>query len=204
MPLRSLLLTLVALVTMGAAAPVPVHSLATPLPLDLRASRIEWTVSKVGKDYRGLVSLADARLDVSDSTLAGYLLFDINAATCTNATGPELDEVMEVMHERLFDTARHPRGHLLIQDARPVGHADAEGVLTFEVTGDLRVRGQSQRVTFPVRVRPHAQPGAVVGEATLTIERARWGLHYGTSLVDRMKDQAIADTITFHAVFVAG
>ncbi|MEM6783078.1 MAG: YceI family protein [Bacteroidota bacterium] len=199
MLLRRLLLVLAALVSMGATAPVP-----SPLPLDLRSSRIEWTVAKVGKDYHGLVSLADARLDVSDSTLAGFLIFDINAATCTNATGRELDEVMEVIHERLFDTARHPRGHLLIQDARRLGRADTEGFLTFEVTGNLRVRGQSQRVVFPVRVRPHAMSGAVAGEATLTIERARWGLHYGASLMDQVKDQAIAETITFHAVFVAG
>ncbi|MEL6611343.1 MAG: YceI family protein [Bacteroidota bacterium] len=201
MPLRSLLLTLATFVTMGAAAPwMP----TAPLPLDLRASRVEWTVSKVGKDYHGLVSLAAARLDVSDSTLAGHLLFDIDAATCSNATGRELDEVMEVMHERLFDTAHHPRGHLLIQHARRLGPADAEGFILFEVTGDLRVRGQSQTVTFPVRVRPHATSGTVAGEATLTIERARWNLHYGPSLLDQVKDQAIADTITFHAVFVAG
>ena len=126
MPLRSLLLALAALVTMGAAAPwMP----TAPLPLDLRASRVEWTVSKVGKDYHGLVSLAAARLDVSDSTLAGHLLFDINAATCSTATGRELDEVMEVMHERLFDTAHHPRGHLLIQHATRLGPADAEGLI---------------------------------------------------------------------------
>ncbi|MEM9997274.1 MAG: YceI family protein [Bacteroidota bacterium] len=190
-------LLLLALFAVGATTPTQ------PLALDLRASQIAWTVAKVGKDYHGLVGLEDARLSVSDSTLSGYLIFDTGGATCANATGEELDEVMTTLRERFFETDRYPRGHLVIQDARRTGPADDDGFLPFEVTGDLRVKGESQPVTFSVRVRPHAEPGTIAGEATVEIERARWGLHYGDSLVDRMKDQAIADAIVFHAVFVA-
>ena len=169
-------------VSVGAAVVLAlVTSAATPLladtgtyALDPSASAVDFTVyaSKIFKFKR----------EGQFKEFTGQLSFDpqnpigtqVDLTVYTSSLDIHNDEHNQLLRSgAFFDVERFPTMHFTSSstDAKPDG--------TFSVTGDLTIRGITQRMTIPVKLKLAAEPGgpsSAFFESTFEIDRTEFGL----------------------------
>jgi polyisoprenoid-binding protein YceI len=169
-------------VSVGAAVVLAlVTSVATPLlaevetyALDPAASAVDFTIyaSKIFKFKR----------EGQFKEFAGELSFDpenplgtqVDLTVYTSSLDIHNDEHNQLLRSgEFFDVERFPTMHFASSstDAKPDG--------TFAVTGDLTIRGITQRMTIPAKLKLAAEAGGPSGasfESTFEIDRTEFGL----------------------------
>jgi len=159
----------------AAAAPEPVAALA----FRVEASDSRVTV-KVGK--AGLFRFAGHEHEVSALGFSGevvadpaeltrssvHLTFEAASVKVTGSGEPpgDVPKIQETMSgPRVLDVARFPEVRF---DSRKVGgHRNTDGSWEIEVTGDLRLRGETRPLTLPMRVELTGDTLAASGRVTI-------------------------------------
>jgi polyisoprenoid-binding protein YceI len=147
-------------------------------------STVTWKAYKVTGSHTGTVALKSGDLVFDNGTLkGGSFEVDMTSIICTDLEG-EYKEKLEghLKSDDFFSVESHQTSQLVFTDVK------ATGKNSYEVTGDLTIKGITKPVTFDVSVYGSK------ATATLKIDRAQYDVRYGSgSFFDDLGDKTIYD-----------
>ncbi|HEX8209735.1 MAG TPA: YceI family protein [Longimicrobium sp.] len=162
------------------------------LRLDPARSVIRWKGTKFrGRgSHEGTVRLAAGYLLAEGGNVrGGAFRIDMNAIEVTDI--PESDPIPRrrlrdhLRSDHFFATDRYPAADFRLRSVTPSGPG------SYDVVGDLTLRGQTHPVRFAARAVPFSG-GGLRATAQLAIDRQRWGVAYrGTSLGEIAVDDTV-------------
>lgn len=123
----------------------------------------------------GSVALENGKVKTAEATI------DMNSiVTLTTGKGDGQDMLSgHLKSPDFFDTAKFPTADLKITDAKLV--SENNGLQTYEFTGDLTMKGITNKVTFTGTV---SFSGSIAKmEAETKLDRTKWGINYGSSKI---------------------
>lgn len=173
---------------------------------DTSASSITWQAGKPaisGYVHTGTFALQSGEVSLTNSSLTGEFVIDINSLKITSIGGGK-DGQESALEGHLksggfFDATNYPTATFKITDVAPKvlpGPTQSDYV----AQGELTLKGQTNVVEVPMRVVV-AENGQVTMLADLSIDRTLWGISFGSAkVVDRITDQVIGDTVNVSLV----
>jgi polyisoprenoid-binding protein YceI len=179
---RSIFTIALALFTAGIYATEPVAE--DKVEVKANESTVTWKAYKVTGSHTGTVELRSGDLLFDNGTLkGGEFVVDMTSITCTDLEG-EYKQKLEghLKSDDFFSVASHETSKLVFTNIK------ASGKNSYEVTGDLTIKGITKPVTFDVSVYGSK------ATATLKIDRAQYDVRYGSgSFFDNLGDKTIYD-----------
>ncbi len=147
-------------------------------------SKVTWKAYKVTGSHTGTVVLKEGALVFDEGTLTGgEFVVDMTSLISTDLEG-EYKQKLEghLKSDDFFGVAQHPTSKVVFTDVK------ASGKNSYEVTGDLTIKGITKPVTFDVSIYGNK------ATATLKVDRARYNVRYGSgSFFDNLGDKTIYD-----------
>ncbi|MEX0931663.1 MAG: YceI family protein [Candidatus Paceibacterota bacterium] len=168
-------------------------------------SSITWEGGKkIIVDYidRGTIEVAEGSLAFKEGVLVGgEVVIDMDSiAVTSNGQNDDGKSGMLVKHlksEDFFEVETYPTSKIVITN---VVQGSSEGEYT--VTGNVTIKDVTNSVTFPATAT--VSDGVVNGSATLTLDRSKWNVRYGSdSFFDNLGDNVIKDEFTLNILLVA-
>jgi polyisoprenoid-binding protein YceI len=93
-----------------------------------------------------------------------------------------------------FDAPTFPTSTFKITSVTPIAGAAADAD-NATITGDMTIKGVTQKISFPAKVG--VKNGVAAATGKVTIDRTKFGLKYGSkSFFDSIGDKAINDEFT--------
>lgn len=152
--------------------------------IDLNESSITWTGKKILGSHTGTIQLQEGYLEMDGSELVGGMfVVDMTTIVVTDLEAGKGKEKLEghLKSDDFFGIANHPTATLTIKSATRDGSS-------YEVMGDLTIKGVTQSVTFDMDM------GANAAIASIKIDRTKYGVKYGSgSFSDNLGDKAISN-----------
>lgn len=195
------LLTLALLCAPGSPGARPVAAArADTLRLDATRSVIRWKGTKFRgrRSHEGTVRLAAGYLLAEGrSVRGGAFRIDMHAIEVTDI--PVSDPIPRrrlrdhLRSDHFFATDRYPAADFRLRGVTPSGPG------SFDVLGDLTLRGQTHPVRFAARAVP-LPGGGLRATAQLAIDRQRWGVAYRW---DPVRNELVDDDVTLDVELVA-
>lgn len=147
-------------------------------------SNLVWKGYKVTGSHAGTIAINSGSLLFKDDKLTGgEFTIDMTTLESTDLTGEykgKLDGHLK--SDDFFGTANFPTATLSFTEVK------ATGKNAYEVTGDLTIKGKTNKVTFNFSVYGSK------ANATLKVDRTKYGIRYGSaSFFDNLKNKAIYD-----------
>lgn len=167
----------------------------TEVALNLTASKIIWTGSKVSGSHTGDVALKSGSLTVKEGKITGgNFVADLNTINDTDMQG-EFKGKLEghLKSPDFFDVAQFPEAKFEITG---VTEGTEAGKVT--ISGNLTMRGVTKNITFPATVT-EATEISVKASADFNVLREDWGLVY-----TGMADDLISKEFNLKIELVAG
>ncbi|REC79883.1 YceI family protein [Chryseobacterium elymi] len=162
------------------------------LAVDVATSVVNWKAfHKGGMAPRwGTLSVKSGDLSVEEGQLtAGNFVIDMNSIKVDPASVTEKDKKPADLEAHLknpdfFDTAKNPTSDFKITSVADLKEAPADAVAGANktVSGNLTLSGKTMNVTFPAKV--DVTEGSASVQAKFTVNRADWGIKFGTSEAD--------------------
>ncbi|HCA09975.1 YceI family protein [Chryseobacterium sp.] len=162
------------------------------LPVDVATSVVNWKAfHKGGMAPRwGTLNVKSGDLSIEGGQLAaGNFVIDMNSIKVDPASVTEKDKKPGDLEAHLknpdfFDTAKNPTSDFKITSVTDLKDApkDAVAGANKTVSGNLTLSGKTVNVTFPAKVDVTETSASV--NAKFTVNRADWGLKFGTSEAD--------------------
>lgn len=147
-------------------------------------STVTWKAYKVTGSHTGTVDLKSGALVFDDNKLTGgEFTVDMTSLISTDLNG-EMKGKLEghLKSDDFFSVASHPTASLVFTDVK------ATGKNSYEVTGDLTIKGITKPVTFDLSVYGSK------ATATVKVDRAEYDVRYGSgSFFDNLGDKTIYD-----------
>lgn len=167
--------------------------------VDVLKSSLHWKARKVTGEHMGTLKFNEGALTFDGSKLTGgQFTFDMNSIVCTDLTDPPYNAKLidHLKSDDFFSTVKYPTSSFTITKVVP------RGAITYQMTGNLRIKGITSVITFPVRVK---QNGATVeAEGKVTLDRTRYDIKFGsTSFFDALGDKAIYDDFDIELELIA-
>ncbi|MBX2899287.1 MAG: YceI family protein [Cyclobacteriaceae bacterium] len=167
----------------------------TPVALNLGASKVIWTGSKVSGSHTGTVTLKEGTLYIKEGKVTGgNFVADLNTINDTDMQGEYKGKLEgHLKAPDFFDVANFPEATFEITNV-------AEGAEAGKVTisGNLTMRGVTKNVTFSATVT-EATENSVKATADFNVLREDWGLVY-----TGMADDLISKEFNLKIELVAG
>ena len=153
--------------------------------INTETSSVEWKGYKFAGSHNGTISLQSGSLMFDDGKLTGgEFVVDMTSITVTDLEAGKGKEKLEghLNSDDFFGTTNHATSKLVFTDVK------VSGKNSYEVNGDLTIKGITKPVTFVVSVYGSK------ATATLKVDRTNYDIHYGsTNFTDTLKDKAIYD-----------
>lgn len=147
-------------------------------------SKVVWKGYKVTGSHEGLISIKSGYLNFNEEKLTGGE-FTIDMATITNTDlEGEYKGKLEghLKSDDFFGVEKFPTAALIFTNVKSTGKN------SYQVTGDLTIKGKTESVIFNLPVYGNK------ANASLKIDRSKFDVRYGsTSFFDGLKDKAIYD-----------
>jgi polyisoprenoid-binding protein YceI len=202
--LFTMLVALLAAVTLQANDNGKGKKAATSLKVDTQKSNVTWNGKKVTGEHTGNVKLQSGTLEVSNNKLTGgQFTVDMTSITDNDLkdAGYNAKLVGHLKSDDFFGVEKHPTSTFKITKAEPIAGAKA-GEANYNITGDLTIKGKTEPVTFPAIVKVAGNKAEA--KAKVTIDRAKYDVRYGSkSFFDNLGDKAIYDEFTLDLDLVA-
>lgn len=148
------------------------------------ASKVTWKAYKVTGSHTGTVDLKEGNLIFEDDKLTGgEFKVDMTSLISTDLKGESKGKLEgHLKSDDFFSVANHPTASLVFTDVK------ASGKNSYEVTGDLTIKGITKPVTFDLSVYGSK------ATATLKVDRAEYDVRYGSgSFFENLGDKTIYD-----------
>jgi len=147
-------------------------------------SKVTWKAYKVTGSHYGSIALKAGALMFDDGKLTGGE-FTVDMTTIANED-LEAGKGKEKLEGHLnsgdfFDTAAHATSSLKFTEVK------SSGKNSYEVIGDLTIKGITKAITFDVSVYGSK------ATATLKVDRTNYDVKYGSTLFGAAADKAIYD-----------
>ncbi|MGI9653162.1 YceI family protein [Chryseobacterium sp. RLHN22] len=160
--------------------------------VDVAASKVNWKAFHKGgfAPRWGTLSVSTGELSVADNQLAsGEFVIDMKSLKVDPASVTEKDKKYTDLEGHLknadfFDVEKHPTADFKItkvEDLATPG-ADAVAGANKTVSGNLTLLGKTMNVTFPAKVDIIDKSATL--KAQFTVNRADWGIKFGTDETD--------------------
>ncbi len=148
------------------------------------ASKVTWKAYKVTGSHYGSIALKEGALMFDgDKLTGGEFVVDMTTISTEDLEGDSKGKLDGHLNSAdFFDTANHTSSSLKFTKVKSTGKN------SYEVTGDLTIKGITKPVTFDVSVYGSK------ATATLKVDRTVYDVKYGSgSFFDNLGDKAIYD-----------
>ena len=148
------------------------------------SSKVIWKGYKVTGSHEGTIAIESGSLIFDEEILTGgEFVIDMTTINTTDLEGEykgKLDGHLK--SDDFFGVANHPTATLVFNDVT------ASGKNSYNVTGDLTIKGISNPIAFSMSVYGNK------ATVSLKVDRTKYDVRYGsTSFFDGLKDKAIYD-----------
>ncbi|GMN05667.1 YceI family protein [Croceitalea sp. MTPC5] len=148
------------------------------------ASSVTWKAYKVTGSHTGTINLKSGALMFDgDKLTGGEFVVDMTTINTTDLSGKSKSDLDGHLHsDDFFSTASNPTSNLVFTNVK------SSSKNSYEVTGDLTIKGITKPVTFDVSVYGSK------ATATLKVDRTNYDVKYGSgSFFDNLGDKTIYD-----------
>jgi len=177
----SLALTLVFAFTAMAVEPIE----GEKKEVNTETSAVTWKGYKFAGSHSGNITLESGSLMFEEDKLTGgEFTVDMTSISVTDLEAGKGKEKLEghLNADDFFGTATHATASLVFTKVV------ASGKNSYDVTGDLTIKGITKPITFEVSVYGSK------ATASLKVDRTNYDIHYGSAnFTDTLKDKAIYD-----------
>lgn len=150
----------------------------TTYKIDSKASTAVWTAyKKLGDSHTGQIQIKEGEisLDKKGSLVSGHFVIDMATISNDDLKGkPDYQKklVAHLSNDDFFKVDKFKESTFKITEVKRKSEGE------FTVTGDLTMIGKTKSLEFPVKVSNEG--GLPKGEASITVDRTKWGLKYGS------------------------
>ena len=147
-------------------------------------STVTWKGYKVTGSHYGTINLQSGSLSFEgDKLIGGEFVVDMLSLISTDLEGEYKGKLEgHLKSDDFFGVAKHPTSSLVFTNVT------AKGKNSYEVTGDLTIKGITKAVTFDVSVYGSK------ATATMKVDRSQYDVRYGSgSFFDNLGDKTIYD-----------
>ena len=152
--------------------------------IKLSKSKVVWKGYKVTGSHEGNIAIKSGHLNFDNDKLSGgSFVIDMTTISSTDLTGGSKGKLEgHLKSDDFFGVKKFPTASLEFTKVKVLGKN------SYSVTGDLTIKGKTEKVSFVVSVY-----GSKANVA-LKIDRTKFGVQYGsTSFFEGLKDKAIYD-----------
>ncbi|RNC73259.1 MAG: sulfurtransferase [Desulfuromonadales bacterium] len=186
---------------------VPVPAMADgTYTADAGKSSVGWTGRNINGRHYGTISISSGTLSVrGGNVIAGQVVVDMATIRNLDLADDNWNRLLirHLKSDDFFDVAHHPFATFELQSASPIPDA-TPGTSNYHVSGIVTIKGTGNRIEFPALMAPHAD-GGVTAQATIDIDRTRWGVVYGSGkLFEKLGMHLVNDIITLELQLVFG
>ena len=166
-------------------------------------STLGWEGKPVTHGHNGTMQFTGGDLQVRNNMVTGgTVTVDMKTMKATDITDAENHAkfVGHMSSGDFFDAPAYPTSTFKITSVAPIAGAKADAD-NATITGDMTIKGVTQKISFPAKVGVKNGVAAVSGK--VTIDRTKFGLKYGSkSFFSGIGDKAINDNfdLTFNVV----
>jgi len=151
-------------------------------------SNIEWVGEKIGGQHEGNILLKSGSIELKDNKIVdGNFVVDMTTITNTDLEDEEYNQrlVGHLKSDDFFGVENFPTASFVVTESSKFSNGKAT------VTGDLTIKGKTERITFDV-VRAGKEYSTKID-----VDRSKFDVRYGSnSFFDNLGDQAIDDIFT--------
>ncbi len=147
-------------------------------------SSVMWKAYKVTGSHSGLVQLTEGALTFDgDALVGGSFTVDMTSLIATDLEGDSKAKLEgHLKSDDFFGIENHPNSTLVFTEVK------ATGKNSYEVTGDLTIKGITKPITFDVSIYGSK------ATASVKVDRANYNVRYGSgSFFDNLGDKTIYD-----------
>lgn len=147
-------------------------------------SKVVWKGYKVTGSHKGTIAIKAGHLNFNDDKLiGGAFTIDMSTIINTDLEGEYKGKLEgHLKSDDFFGVEKFPTATLIFTKVK------ATGKNSYEVTGDLTIKGKTNSVTFDVSIYGNK------ANASLKIDRSKFDVKYGSaSFFEGLKDKAIYD-----------
>lgn len=152
--------------------------------VNVEKSTVTWKAYKVTGSHTGTVDLTSGALVFDNGTLTGGSFeVDMTSLISTDLEGEYKGKLEgHLKSDDFFSVANHPTATLVFTSV------EATGKNSYEVTGDLTIKGITKAITFDLSVYGSK------ATAGLKVDRAQYDVRYGSgSFFENLGDKTIYD-----------
>lgn len=170
--------------------------------LQPQLSTLGWVGKKVTGQHNGNVQFKEGTVLVRGSQIVGgTFVVDMNTLKVEDIKEAEYNGklVGHLRSDDFFSIDKNPTSTFKITSVTPL-KGDANGN-NATVTGDLTIKGITQKISFPAKVG--VKGGVASASGTATIDRTKFDIKYGSkSFFESIGDKAIMDefTLSFNVI----
>lgn len=208
---KFLLPALFAVAVLGAApaasaakvAPAKTVAAEPVYKLQPQLSTLGWEGKAVTHGHNGTMNFSSGELLVKGNAIVGgTVTVDMKTMKATDIKDAESHGkfVGHMSSDDFFGVEKFPTATFKIVSVAPIKGAakDADNVT---ITGDMTIKGVTQRISFPAKAG--VKDGVAAASGKVTIDRTKFGLKYGSkSFFESIGDKAIYDNfdLTFNVI----
>ncbi|MEN9826522.1 MAG: hypothetical protein RI953_2267 [Pseudomonadota bacterium] len=178
---------------------------ATDWKLDASASTVGWKgTKKMGSSHNGNISVKEGAVafDAKNQLTGGKVVIDMSTISNEDLkSSPDYQKklVGHLASADFFDVSKYPTATFKITSVK----ADAKNKNELTINGDFTMIGKTQSISFPAKVS--VEKGLATGEATIKLDRTKWGLKYGSGnfFKELTADKIISDEFELTLKLVA-
>ena len=179
---NALRLVLTVLFGSAAIAAEPIDGEKKEVKID--QSTVTWKGYKVTGSHHGTIALKEGHLIFEDEKLTGgEFTVDMTTLVSNDLEGEYKGKLEgHLKSDDFFGTETHPNANLVFTKVKSTGKN------SYEVTGDLTIKGKTNPVTFDLSVYGSK------ATANVKIDRSKYDVRYGSgSFFDNLGDKTIYD-----------
>lgn len=168
----------------GTASASPSPEADEKVPVKASESKVTWKAYKVTGSHTGTVDLKEGNLIFNEGVLSGgQFVVDMSSLVATDLEGESKQKLEgHLKSDDFFGVESHPSATLVFTGV------SQKGKNSYEVTGDLTIKGITKPVTFELSVYGNK------ATAALKIDRAQYNVRYGSgSFFENLGDKTIYD-----------
>jgi len=170
--------------------------------VDISASNVLWTASKVTATHNGNINLSSGELIVKDGLpVTANFTVDMNSLTDNDLKDADMNEklVNYLKSETFFSTEKHPTAIFTMTSCDPDNSVENANYL---VKGDMTIKGITKSISFPAQIDLSASLAKMT--AKLTLDRTDWDMNFRSgSFFENLGDKLIYDEFTLDLELVA-
>ncbi|MDB5227956.1 MAG: lipid-binding protein [Bacteroidota bacterium] len=169
--------------------------------VDTTRSYVQWTGKKVLGQHTGKIRFQSGTVRSKSGVLSGgEFVIDMTTITNDDLNDPDYKKklITHLSSDEFFNVAAFPTSTLKLTKVLKL----TKKAYTYNLTGDLTIKGITKSVTFPATFKPVGK--GFEGMAKITIDRSQWDIKYGsTSFFEGLGDKAIKNEIDLNVHLIA-